>query len=77
VELEGPAQEHESVHAGHADVGEDEVVVARRELAAPILPVRDRPHLVAAVGQDDGEQVPHRLFVVDDEDVVEGHGAGS
>jgi hypothetical protein len=29
------------------------------------------------IGQDDAEQVPHRLFVVDDEDVVEGHGAGS
>ena len=71
------AQQREAVHPRHPHVGEDEVVVVRRRALERLLAVRDRAHLVAVVAQDDGEEVAHRLFVVDDEDSAEGHAAQS
>ena len=68
------AEQREPVHAGHPHVGEDEVVLARGELAQRVRSAPDRAGLPAVIRQDHGEQVAHGGLVVDDEDAAERHG---
>src|SRR5690606_19990343 len=60
--------EREAVHAGHVDVGDDEVdALGRIELFETVKSVFRRGHLEAFLLHDEGDEVTDGLRIVDDE----------
>ena len=68
------AHQREPIHARHAHVGDQCVVVAGGELAQRLVAVLHRAHEVSLLRQEHGEHVPDRLLVVGDEDRAQRHG---